>query len=305
MAGKFKTTDAQVEATREIYRVAREEADIELKKLRSEMEVKGSQREAMGILKKIHHDRAYNNLIEAVVLFRIKENKLYKEGGLNWEDFCEAINIDRREADRIITDIRPIFERFSDNLSSFLGVTFNKIRYLGKVNPDNLSSFVTGDPEETEALIDKLKGEILLQKEEFTAQKKAHERVQADLHKTIVKLEKNLIRSQGVLADSDLSDEEAAFMKQMEALRLAFDGLLINADPENIEALALERDPSPRIRAAIISTIYYMRMEILKLYDVVEQTYGDAIMNPEQSPFATPAFKLVEGADASTEGKQS
>ena len=298
MARKPRVTDEQVEASKEIYRIAREEADIEITKLRSEIEAKGNQREAMGILKKIQHDRAYNDLIEAVVLYRVKENKAYREGGLTWAEFCEATGFEVRTADRIIDDIRPLFTTFSDILSNFLGIGFNKIRYLGKSISDNLSEIDDGalviegekiplTPEhkdEIEAAIDKLQEEVKKQKEDSAAQKKAFERVQADTHKAMTKLEKELARHKGFFDDKDLSDEEAAFVKKVALLKKAFDGYLLTLDPENIEELQIKRDPSVRMRAEYITALSYMKMQILKMYDIAEGMFGDCIMIPEKAP---------------------
>ncbi len=311
MARTPRVTDEQVEASKEIYRIAREEADIEITKLRSEMAAKLPQYEAMGVLRKIQHDRAYNDLIEAVVLYRIKDNKAYRDGGLNWEDFCAAVNIDRRNADRIIDDIRPIFTSFSDNLSGFLGISFNKIRYLGKSIPDNLSSFEDGalviqgekiplTPEhkdEIEAAIDKLQEDLKKQKEDAAAQKKAHERVQADIHKTVTKLEKELARHKGFFDDKDLNDEEAAFVKKVGLLKKAFDGYLLTLDPDNVEELQPGREPSVRMRAEYLTALSYMKMQILTIYDMAEGMFGDCIMMPEKAP----AFGPAAGSQNKTE----
>ena len=308
MARTPRVTDEQVEASKEIYRIAREEADTEIAKLRSEMAAKLPQYEALGILRKIQHDRAYNDLIEALVLFRIKESKAYRNGGLNWEDFCNVAGCDRRRADEIISDVRPIFTTFSADFASFLGIGFNKIRYLGKSVSAESASFEDGalviegesiplTPEhkdEIEAAIDKLQEDLKKQKEEITAQKKAFERVQADTHKTMTKLEKELARHKGFLDDKDLNDEEAAFVKKVALLKKAFDGYLLTLDPDNIEELQLEEEPSVRMRAEYITALSYMKMQILKMYDIAESMFGDCIMIPEAAPeFApvTPAKK--------------
>lgn len=298
MARKPKVTDEQVEASKEIYRIAREEADVEMAKLRSEMEAKGNQREAMGILKKIRHDRAYNDLIEAVVLYRVKEHKAYREGGLTWAQFCDSLGYAVRTADDIINDLRPLFNSFSANVADFLGIGFNKIRYLGKAisadsaEIDDGALVIEGEkipltPEhkdEIEAAIDKLQEELKRQKEDSAAQKKAFERVQADTHKTVTKLEKELARRKGFLDTKDLSDEEAAFASKIAALKTAFDGYLLSLDPENIEELQFKKEPSVRMRAEYITALSYMKMQVLKMYDIAEEMFGDCIMIPEKAP---------------------
>lgn len=303
MARTPRVTDEQVEASKEIYRIAREEADIEITKLRSEIEAKGNQREAMGVLKKIQHDRAYSELIEAVVLYRVKESRAYKEGGLTWADFCEASGYEVRTADNIINDLRPIFNKFSENVSTFLGIGFNKIRYLGKSLSENVSEISDGSliiegekipltPEhkdEIEAAIDKLQEDLKKQKEDAAAQKKAHERVQADIHKTVTKLEKELARHKGFFDDKDLNDEEGAFVKKVGLLKKAFDGYLLTLDPDNVEELQPGREPSVRMRAEYLTALSYMKMQILTIYDMAEGMFGDCIMMPEKAPVFGPA----------------
>ncbi|NLT22574.1 MAG: hypothetical protein GXX82_05965 [Syntrophorhabdus sp.] len=311
MARTPRVTDEQVEASKEIYRIAREEADIEITKLRAEMEARGNQREAMGILKKIRHDRAHNDLIEAVVLYRVKENKGYKDGGLTWAQFCESVGYEVRTADNIINDLRPLFNSFSANVSDFLGISFNKIRYLGKAISADFAEISDGalviegekiplTPEhkdEIEAAIDKLQEDLKKQKEDFAAQKKAHERVQADTHKTLTKLEKELARHKGFLEDRDLNDEDAAFVKKVSLLKTAFDGYLLTLDPENIEELQIGKEPSVRMRAEYLTALSYMKMQILTIYEMAEGMYGDCIMIPEKMP----AFGAAKGSQGEAE----
>jgi len=128
MAKKSNPTDDQLVAVQQQY-----EAEIE--KLKTSIE----DREGIGVLKKIQMDRAYNDLIEAMTLYKLKESKSYRDNGLTWEQFCETIGLERRTVDNIINDIRPIYLRFSENVSVFFGVEFNKIRLLGKSIPENVS----------------------------------------------------------------------------------------------------------------------------------------------------------------------
>jgi SMC interacting uncharacterized protein involved in chromosome segregation len=97
-----------------------------------------------GVLKKIQIDRSYNDFLEAITLYRAKENKLYKEAGLTWEEFCETCGIERRTADRIINDIKPIVVKFSDTMSDFLGLKLNEIRMLGRSVSDNVTRIKDG-----------------------------------------------------------------------------------------------------------------------------------------------------------------
>ena len=197
---KVTSKDPQVVAAQEIYEAARGDAksqltakDMEISRLKNEIDTRIEQAEAKGVLKKIANDRHYNDLIEAVVLYRVKEAKAYKAGGLTWKEFCDGVGIDQKQADRIINDIRPIYESFSGNLSNFSGIPINKIRYLGKAvssESDNLSETIPDTPEEIEAFVDDLKSQIKAKdtvlKDKETALQKAHKRedkLEADLEK--------------------------------------------------------------------------------------------------------------------------
>ncbi len=230
MTDKPVRRDPQVEAANEIYKAARAGVEIEIAKrddiiagLKEEKEGLIAQAKAMGILEKIRLDRSYNDFIEAMTLYQIKEMKAYKEGGFNWEKFCEAVKMNWRTADRIIEDIRPLYDLYSDNVSTFSGIPLNKIRYLGKALSDTVTDFVTeegiliGDervpvlPENSDVIaahFDHLVEQIGALKEEQGAQKKAFERVQEETHKSLVKAEKEIARLKKSLAVSDLLPED-------------------------------------------------------------------------------------------------
>jgi hypothetical protein len=307
--------DDAIKANNESYDAGRKSVINEVKEAELKLGAAKWVYEMAGKVKASHFAHRQAEFLTLLMLKQIKETRDYRlTYGMTWEEFCDYVHLDRRTVDRHLEDLEPFRVDFLVSFANFAGADISKIKYLGRAISDKMTDFdghniiIDGEkipciPERADeigAVLDRLREELKAQNEELAAQKKASDRIQSDLHKRINKLEKDDARRKGVLADRDLSADEATFMKEMEALRLAFDGLLINADPGNIEALALDRDPSPRIRAAMVSTAYYMRMQILKYYDVVEQTYGDAIMNPEQSPFAAPGFMLKKDP---TEGK--
>ncbi|HDH51258.1 MAG TPA: hypothetical protein ENG95_07400 [Nitrospirae bacterium] len=159
----------------------------EVAKLKVEMEAVRIESEAIGALKKIRVDKAYNDLAEAVVLYKVKETKAYKKGGMTWEEFCKSIGHQQRTVDRILEDVSPLFQAFSDNLSDFAGLKFNKIRHLGRAVSDILSenedgrpvykgkllSFSGKDQKELQSIVDDIVGEYqtLLDKQEDEGKK--------------------------------------------------------------------------------------------------------------------------------------
>ncbi|WP_155324410.1 hypothetical protein [Desulfosarcina ovata] len=125
-------SDPQVEAANEIYKVARENADAELTKLRGEIDAIRSESQALGAIKKINYDLKHNEMLKYVILYHVKSEKEYRKGGMTWSEFCEAIGEQVRGVDKILTDLRPIVNEFSALCSDFIRVPFSKIRYLGR-----------------------------------------------------------------------------------------------------------------------------------------------------------------------------
>jgi len=304
-----------IRANDESYKAGRQSAINEANETKLRIDATKWVYEMAGKIKATNFGHRQAEFLTLLMLKQVKETKEYRlKYGMTWVEFCDYIGLKWRTVDLQLEDLEPFRIDFLTSFADFMGADISKIKYLGKAISAKLADFdgeniIVGEEKipcireragEINAVLDQLREDLQKKQDELAAQKKAAERIQSDLHKRINKLEKDAERRKGVLADRDLSDEEAGFIKEMAALRLAFDGLLINANPDNFEELALDRDPSPRIRAAMVSTAYYMRMQILKYYDVVEQTYGDAIMNPEQSPFAGSGFSLVEGDKAPT-----
>lgn len=307
MAERIKRTNAEIEAINEVYRKARIDVEDEIIKVKSEAAAKIPQHEAIGFLKKVRLDKAFNDLVEAVVLYRVKESKAYKNGGFTWEQFCEVAGYDRRRADETVADIRPIFDRFSAESATSLGLGLNKIRYLGKAVSaesatfDGVDLLILGEripfdaehKDEIEAAIDSLQEENQTIKEELSAQKKAFDRVQADTHKTVTRLEKELNRFKKIAEGRELKPEEEAFQKQMGLVRSGFDGYMLSVDPEHIRDVQEEEDvkPTPRMIADYLSTLDYMRKQILAAFDTAMDIFGNATIAPEEFDWTPPTTK--------------
>lgn len=79
------------------------------------------------------------------------------------------------------------------------------------------------------------------------------------------------------------SEAEERFLSRMQFLQKAFDGYLLQLDWERMKELQYDADPRPtdRMRAAYISTVSYMKMQILSAHDAAISRCGDCIMTPE------------------------
>ena len=298
MSNKQKTTDAQFKAADEIYNIARQEANSEIANLKQEIQAGRDDGFAIGSIKtnKVHRDFA--NFLDALVLYRTHKDKTYKKHGLTWDKFCEAVGYDRRQADRIISEVAPIFEAFSDNLPVLYGVTFNDIRWLGKNKTDKLSGFsddgksLTIGNEQIPATPEDITAYITHQKENYQAELKekdatinAQKKVLANNEKFKIAKEREIEKLEGQAKEKGLLPEEEGFLKKVEFLRTAFDGYLLQLDPHRMEELSKHNDPAPtpRMRAADLSALDYMKKQILIAFEVATELHGNAIMCPEEA----------------------
>lgn len=219
MANKM-IADVEVEATKQIYNIAREQSDIELARLKAEIPAIEDDSFALGAIKTNKAHRDFSEFVDALVLYRAHKNKSYKKGGLTWEAFCQASGIDRRNADRIIEDITPVVERFSDNLSVLSGLGLSDIRYLGKSKTDKLSGFdddgnmiageetIPGTRADILAYINHKKETHKKEKEDLEAALSAQEKVIASKEDVINRQERELKRMEKTVVKSDLTPEE-------------------------------------------------------------------------------------------------
>jgi hypothetical protein len=295
-----KITDAEVAASKQIYTIARQEADLEIARLKTELAAEKEESRYEGILAKIDYDRVHNEFLKLAILYQVKQNKDYKKGGRTWDEFCEAHGYPRRTADQLLSEIKPLFHEFSAGSAGFfglLGVTFNKIRLLGKAVSGGSAEIKDGvliyedqqiplSPEfkdDIEAVIDQLKEDSEKLRKEKELDAKAKDKVLADKQKLLNKYSKDLAKLEGQAKAKELTPEEEGFLKKVEKLRLGFDGYLIQLDPDRMEELSFDADPAPtpRMRAAYLAALDYMKKQILVAFEKATDMYGDAIMCPE------------------------
>ncbi len=290
-----RVTDAEVEAAKEIYNVARKEADLEMARLKEGIQAEKDDSFALGAIKANKAHRGFSEFLDALVLYQAHKNKTYKKGGLTWEAFCEAAGYERRTADNIISDIAPVFEGFSENVSVFAGVGLKQIRYLGKADAEKFSGFdaegnliigeekIPNTPEDILAYIDHVRDINQQAIKEKDLDVKAKDRVLKDKEKVIQKLTKNLEKLEGKAKEKELTPEEDGFLKKVDFLRTGFDGYLLQLDPHRIEELSFDAEPAPtpRMRAAYLAALDYMKKQILVAYETATEMYGNAVMCPE------------------------
>ncbi|MBE0598975.1 MAG: hypothetical protein IH614_17105 [Desulfuromonadales bacterium] len=199
-----------------------QQAETKLAELQAQLPAIREEAQVFGMIKKIDHDLAYNQLLKYTALARLKERKAYRNGGMTWAQFCEAIGESDRSVDRILSDLRPLYDAFSANLAglpTFDGLSFNKIRYLGTAISANRAEIEDGalvvdgikiplkpeNKEEIEALIDNLR--------------ETHQKEKADLEKAAERERKRLERETRAQVEA-LEVEKKALVKENTRLKV-------------------------------------------------------------------------------------
>lgn len=291
-----RIVDADVEAVKEIEAVISQRFEGEIVRLKEEQELLKEDVRFATLIQRSQYDIAHAEFLRAVTLYQAKQSKSYRKTGKTWVVFCEEIGISDRTADEIIKEIKPVLENFSAGFAKLFGVGLNKIRHLGKAISAGAAEIQDGvivfdgekiplTPEykdEIEAILDQLKDGLKEREDEAKAQKKASDRLQAETHKEIVKLNKQVDKLEGKAAKKGFTAEEDAYLQHIGNLRTTFDGYLLQIDPERMEELNAET-VTPRMRAAYLSAMDYFKKQILVYADTAIEMHGDIVMCAENA----------------------
>lgn len=294
MAGKTKTTTVDQDATNEIYKVAQEEKNIEIAELKETQSRLAEAHEMIGRIQGVGMLTKMATVSTLVWLKDVKDSKLYRDlpNIGTWEDFCNYLKKDRRTVDEDLQNLNAFGEDFLATVAS-LRVGYRDLRKLRQLSHDGAITIdaeavqINGeriplDPdhkEDLQAAIEQIIEEQSRVKEEFTAQKKAHDRVQEDTRKSMIRLEKELGKFTAAAEGKGLTPDEDAFLKQVEITRMTFFGYMDRVNPET--ALKQYETVTPRMQAALISLHYYFRQLVLASYDQAIEAHGNPVMNPE------------------------
>lgn len=279
--------------------------------------------EMSGKIKAVAFFESQTKLMKLLYLKQVKDAKTYREKfGMTWEQFCEHAGEDRRRVDEDLMDLKPFKTEWLTKFVNGFGVEINKIKYLGEAISANSAKIqdnaivydgeiIPLTPErkdDIQALLEKLEDASKSVEEELKAQKKAFERVSTETHKEITKLQKQLDRFEGKAKEKGFTGEEDAFLQKIENLTTMLNGYLLQIDPERMPELIPppeedekegEEDgskkkkkakadtewvePTPRMRAAYLSMMGNIKMQVLAYYDTAVVTHGDPVMCPESA----------------------
>jgi len=288
MSRSNSRTAEDIEAMESYAAVVKSNCQLEVDKLKGEIEAIREESQAIGILKKIDFDTESNELLRYAVLMRIKQSKSYRKGGLTWDDFCEQIAHEpRRTVDRKLEESRPVLDRFSANLAEISGVDFSNIRMLGRAVSANLAEItddaviIIGDnrvpiaPEyasDIKELIEGMKDDMNKQLANIKGDIRARDRRLEDKEKDLQRLHKQLDKLEDRAATKGLTSAEDAFIQQMQNARISADGFFLKFDPERNP---LPDDATARMKAEFMITQQYLLRVATASYHAAVDYYGE------------------------------
>lgn len=254
-----------------------------------------------GRIEAMNFHRAQSEFFMLVMLKRVKESKEYREKlDMTWTQFCESVGVKWRTIDDKLSELKPLKVEFMQAFVNFSGFDFNKIKYLAEASlTDSVKisgncilyngqeiAITPENKDEIQAVLEKIEADHKTRADEAEANLKAAKRSMRDKDALIEKKNKDLDRYTGHARAKDLTPEEDGFLQQMENLKIGFDGYMLQAEPQRIEELqtfAAARDESglhpptevtPRMRAAYLETLGYMRRQITAAHDTAVEMFG-------------------------------
>jgi len=292
-----RATDESIAEADRLYNAARADADEEIKKLKEKLSLSPWIFEMAGKIKSMVFTESQAKFLKILFLKRVKERKEYREVyGLDWVSFCAEVGINYKTADRWLEEFDPLPLEFSDKLSEISGCDLNKIKHLSRSISDKVSEIteegvtICGEmipwgrehKEEFTALLEKLEETYKKQIEEKTAQLRTKERLLESKDQLIHRQEKTISKYERNAGDKGLTLEEDAFLQKVENLRIGFDGYMLSLDPDRVEEVRRENNPTSRMIAAYIAAIEYMKMQICAARDTAVDYYADPSLLPDE-----------------------
>lgn len=226
----------------------------------------------------------------------VKNSKLYRDlpGIETWDKFCESLGKSRRLIDEQLLNLEILGGEFLETVSS-LRVGYREMKKLrqltcdGTVTIDEAEICIGGEvipftPEHRDDLQAALERVIetnakIISDKETTI--KTKDRVIKQKEELIQKQEKDLVRLSDEAATAEMTAQEEAWLRKMDVLRTSFDGYMLKVDPERCELADPASERTPRMVAAYLTTLDYMRKQLLVAHDVATDLYGSVAMIPE------------------------
>ncbi|MDA8155599.1 MAG: hypothetical protein M0Z52_03965 [Actinomycetota bacterium] len=239
--------------------------------------------EMAGRIKATHFVKSQSEFFTLVALKQVKDNKEYRERfDMTWDQFCQHVGLKRRTVDENLQDLTPFRAEFLASFRNFLGVDFNKIKYLGQAISAESAKIEDGAihyngeiipvtpeyAEDIQAVLETIEHNL----EETKATLKANERLLRDKDRDKATLQKKLDKLEGKAAKQGLSAEEEAFVKQLANLEKSFEGYALQVDPARMQKELAEA--TPLMKAKLIGVLKTFKSQIDSAYDTAIEMYG-------------------------------
>ena len=244
-----------------------------------------------GSVRTMNFMRSLSDVTMVMKLRQLKEGGQYKDMGFTWAGMCDYMGLPVRTVDDKLKDIENLRDDFLGEFAEYFSSDFKKIKYLGRAVSAE-SAEIKGNaiiykgeevpltPEhrdDVQAILDLIASDV----EEAKAGERAKARANKNLEATLHKQEKQLARLEKEFADKDITPEEDAFIQRVKNLSVSFDGYLLKVEPGRVFEGMSDEEITPRMRAALMSTLWYMRGQMLAAYDTAMLEYAHDLVEKE------------------------
>lgn len=245
--------------------------------------------EEIGKVKAMSFSKAQSEFLTLILLKRLKESKAYKDDlDMTWQQICDMVGMSRADVDRKLVDLKSFSDELLLSFSNFAGFDYSKIKYLADAQRSGIAQIeqkslvyngtripISADhQEDLQAVLDQIQADLGKRADEAEHEVRAAKRVLKDKETLINKQAKEIDRYAGRARDKDLTPEEDGFLAQMEQARIGFDGYMLTIEPSKMDELQAEGTVTPRMRAAYIEVLGYMRKQIRAAHDTAVENYG-------------------------------
>lgn len=282
------TKNADVEAANEIYNVAREQADQEIAELKENLGRVHSVGVMAGRVQAYKTMQLLSEFLTFKQIAQIIDSGDYKliPGVTSIDSYFEKLGIkgstgynNLKIARTLEAEEVQLLERVGFTRRDLLGYASLPEEKRLEIKEGKVINLESASREEIRDLIEQVVVETRQTREEADATIKAKDKVLKDKETLLNKQARELAKFEKEAEAKGLTPDEDAFLQQMENFRISFDGYMNRLDP--VDAFCEYDEVTPRMRAALISALHYMRMEVLAGYDTAITTHGNPAMNPE------------------------
>ncbi|GFO61185.1 hypothetical protein GMST_35100 [Geomonas silvestris] len=284
---------AEVQAVDEIYSVARADADQEMEKMKESLQGVHECALKVGRIQAFRSMQLLAEFMEMKQLAQLIDSKNYLKipGVKSIDDYFEQQGIKRRTG---FNDLKIARNLEPDEVQLLALLGFTRRDLLGyaslpeekrlEIKEGKVINLESASREEIKDLIEQVVVENKQAKDEAAKSKAAANRLLEIKQKKICDQEREIaaleIKIETQAVSKGLTPDEDNFIKRVEAYRVLIQGALIALEPNELHN-ELPVDLTPRMRAAVISTVHNLKMQTLALYDTVVTEIGDPVINPE------------------------